>query len=155
MSRGSIGTTILAGGLLGLAWAQWGGDLALGEAAAAAPTHARAFGTCAGGARTNCVVDGDTFWMDGEKIRIADIDTPETHPSRCAAEAALGDRATVRLRVLLNDGPFALESIDRDTDRYGRKLRIVTRGGASIGDTLVREGLARPYAGGRRPWCAV
>jgi len=155
VSRGTIGTTILAGGLLGLAWAQWGGELGPGQAAAAAPTQTRAFGTCGGGARTNCVVDGDTFWMDGEKIRIADIDTPETHPSRCAAEADLGSRATIRLRMLLNDGPFALESIDRDMDRYGRKLRIVTRGGGSIGDILIAEGLARPYAGGRRPWCAV
>ena len=38
-------------------------------------------------------------------------------------------------------------------DRYGRKLRIVEVNGVSVGDTLVREGLARWYEGGRRPWC--
>lgn len=112
------------------------------------------FGLCHSGGGTNCVVDGDTFWMAGEKIRIADIDTPETHPPRCAEEARLGAAATVRLQVLLNAGPVTLESIDRDTDRYGRKLRVVTRGGQSLGGVLVDEGLARWYGGGRRSWCA-
>ncbi|WP_260599705.1 thermonuclease family protein [Sphingomonas endolithica] len=111
------------------------------------------FGLCFTGGGQNCVVDGDTFWMAGEKIRIADIDTPETHPSRCALEADLGGKATLRLQALLNAGPVTLASADRDTDRYGRKLRIVERGGESLGDTLVAEGLARPWAGRRRPWC--
>lgn len=111
------------------------------------------FGFCHIGGGRNCVVDGDTFWFAGEKYRIADIDTPETHPPRCAEEAALGKAATERLRRWLNEGAFSLESSDRDTDRYGRKLRIVTRGGASVGDALVGEGLARRWEGRRRPWC--
>ena len=116
---------------------------------------ARTFGKCHSGGGLNCVVDGDTFWIDGEKIRIADIDTPETHPSRCAEEARLGNAATDRLQVLLNAGAFELEPIRRDTDRYGRKLRIVVRNGQSLGGILVSEGLARSYAGGRRAgWCA-
>ena len=116
---------------------------------------ARTFGKCHSGGGLNCVVDGDTFWIDGEKIRIADIDTPETHPSRCAEEARLGNAATDRLQVLLNAGAFELEPIRRETDRYGRKLRIVVRNGQSLGGILVSEGLARSYAGGRRDgWCA-
>jgi endonuclease YncB( thermonuclease family) len=47
-----------------------------------------------------------------------------------------------------------LQGIDRDTDRYGRRLRVVTRGGESLGGVLVNEGLARWYGGGRRSWCA-
>ena len=115
----------------------------------------RNFTMCHTGGGTNCVVDGDTFWMDGEKVRIADIDTPETHPARCAEEARLGAAATERLRALLNSGPVELVTADRDTDRYGRKLRIVSRGGQSLGAILIDEGLARPWAGQRRPWCAV
>ncbi len=111
------------------------------------------FGLCHSGGGTNCVVDGDTFWLAGEKYRFAGIDAPETHPARCADEQARGDAATVRLQALLNAGAFSLRSIDRDTDRYGRKLRDVTRGGVSLGDVLIAEGLARPYAGGRRSWC--
>lgn len=111
------------------------------------------FGFCHSGGGTDCVVDGDTFWYAGEKYRIADIDTPETHPARCAEEAALGEEATERLAAWLNEGAFDLETIDRDTDRYGRKLRIVTRDGDSVGDMLVGEGLARRWEGYRRPWC--
>jgi endonuclease YncB( thermonuclease family) len=100
------------------------------------------------------IVDGDTFWVGGDKIRIADIDTPETHPPRCAHEAELGERATRRLAALLAEGPFDLQPIGgRDTDQYGRKLRIVTRGGRSLGDQLVAEGLARTWTGRREPWC--
>lgn len=111
------------------------------------------FGYCHSGGGTNCVVDGDTFRMDGVKIRVADIDAPETHPSRCAEEARLGDAATARLQELLNAGPVTLEPIDRDTDLYGRELRIVTRDGRSLGEALVAEGLARRWSGRRMPWC--
>lgn len=99
------------------------------------------------------MVDGDTIWFQGTKIRIADIDAPETHEPRCSSEEALGNRATGRLQQLLNNGSVTLETIDRDEDRYGRKLRIVRVDGSSVGDTLVGEGLARWYEGRRRPWC--
>ncbi|NTF87468.1 thermonuclease family protein [Agrobacterium rhizogenes] len=105
--------------------------------------------------RTDCVVDGDTFWMDGVKIRIADIDAPETHPARCAQEQELGEAATFRLQDMLNSGPFELAPIDRDEDQYGRKLRIVLRGNQSVGAELVNEGVARRWEGKRRPWCSV
>jgi endonuclease YncB( thermonuclease family) len=121
--------------------------------ATATDTETAAFGLCKSGGGPNCVVDGDTIWYRGSKIRIADIDTPETYQPRCAAEAARGAAATRRLHQLVNAGPFSLQSIARDEDRYGRKLRILTRGGQSLGDVLVEEGLARYYAGGRRSWC--
>lgn len=108
---------------------------------------------CSGPIRTTCVVDGDTFWLEGTKIRIADINTPEVGEPKCPSEAELGERATERLIVLLNDGGFSLRPIDRDEDRYGRKLRIVTRGGTSLGDILVDEGLAERWTGSRRNWC--
>jgi endonuclease YncB( thermonuclease family) len=108
---------------------------------------------CFIGGGYNCVVDGDTIWLHGVKIRIADIDAPETHKPRCQSEKELGDRATVRLQQLLNGGTVTLQPIDRDHDIYGRELRLVLVNGVSVGDTLVSEGLARWYAGGRRPWC--
>jgi endonuclease YncB( thermonuclease family) len=111
------------------------------------------FGLCHSGGGTHCVVDGDTFWFQGQKYRIADIDTPETHGPACTAEGALGARATQRLHALLNAGAFSLERGDRETDRYGRALRVVTRDGQSIGGQLVAEGLARPWDGARHPWC--
>jgi endonuclease YncB( thermonuclease family) len=112
-----------------------------------------AFQLCAGSSRRDCVVDGDTIWHSGVKIRLADIDTPEVSRPQCAAEAELGRRATERLRELINAGPFQLMQRGRDIDRYGRQLRILERDGRSLGDILVAEGLARPWDGARRSWC--
>jgi len=111
------------------------------------------FFLCHTGSGWNCVVDGDTIHYHVTTIRIADIDAPETHPPRCDTEAELGRRATQRLQELLNQGPFTLTAIDRDEDQYGRKLRVVMRGGDSLGLQLVNEGLARRWTGSRRPWC--
>ena len=113
-----------------------------------------AFRLCAGRRQPNCVVDGDTIWHGGVKIRLADIDTPEVFSPRCASEAALGRQATERLLELINAGPFeVVPSGSRDADRYGRKLRVLERHGRSLGDTLIAEGLARPWDGARRSWC--
>jgi endonuclease YncB( thermonuclease family) len=111
------------------------------------------FPICAGSSRETCVVDGDTFWLEGTKYRVADIDTPEVGDPACAAEAKLGREATERLALLLNAGPFHLDPADRDEDVYGRKLRIVTRGGESLGMRLVDEGLAHAWDGGKHGWC--
>lgn len=113
----------------------------------------RTFTICHTGGGTNCVVDGDTAWIDGVKVRVADIDAPETHPPHCPSEARLGDAATVRLAELMNAGPFEMTAVDRDADRYGRKLRVLTRRGRSLGDQLVAQGLARTWDGRRHPWC--
>jgi micrococcal nuclease len=99
------------------------------------------------------VVDGDTFWLDGAQVRIADIDTPEIHPSRCADEERLGLAAQSRLQALLNAGSFEIVSSTRDVDQYDRKLRVVTRNGRSVGLILVDERLARKWIGHREPWC--
>jgi micrococcal nuclease len=104
--------------------------------------------------RVNCVVDGDTLWLDGLKVRVADIDTPELSQAKCAYERELAERATTRFIELLNEGPFELALIgSTDEDRYGRKLRVIVRSGQSLGDQLVSEGLARTWTGRREPWC--
>lgn len=118
-------------------------------------TLAAAFTLCAEAPRINCVVDGDTFWIAGEKVRIADINAPETRQAACPKERALGQRATLRLLGLLNAGPFTLELTGPATDRYGRALRVVRRGDRSLGEMLVNEGLAEPWRGRRSDWCAV
>lgn len=110
------------------------------------------FAPC-GFVRITCVVDGDTFWLEGIKYRIADINTPEVSSPQCAREADLGRRATDRLAQLLSAGPFTLSSVDRDQDQYGRTLRVVARGGHSLGMTLVAEGLAHEWQGYRQSWC--
>jgi endonuclease YncB( thermonuclease family) len=126
----------------------------LRENAAGAASGNGTFTLCLQASQQNCVIDGDTIRYGGTKIRLEDIDTPETHEPRCASEAALGRRATRRLLELVNAGPFQLvRTGDRDEDRYGRKLRTITRGGRSVGAVLIAEGLARPWDGARRSWC--
>jgi micrococcal nuclease len=100
------------------------------------------------------VVDGDTIWYRGEKIRLADLDTPEIYSPKCTYELELGRKAKQRLLELVNAGPFEIGPTGGpDEDHYGRKLRVLTRDGRSLSDTLITEGLARRWDGARRPWC--
>jgi micrococcal nuclease len=111
------------------------------------------FSYCKWGGGTNCVVDGDTFYINGDKVRIAGIDAPETHPPRCDDEAKLGEEATGKLHELLNSGEVTMSSIDRDRDVYGRLLRNVAVNGQDVGEAMIAAGVAREYGSGRRSWC--
>ncbi len=130
-----------------------GGPKGTGAAFASDDVERARFEICNGPVRINCVVDGDTIWYSSRKIRIADINAPEIDNAKCAAERAMGNKAKYRLYALLNQGAFSLVSIARDQDKYGRDLRIITRGGVSIGNTLVDEGLAELWGGYRINWC--
>jgi micrococcal nuclease len=121
--------------------------------AAGPDAESAAFAGCAGSHRVTCVVDGDTFWYRGTRIRIADINAPELGHPGCAAELVLAEAATTRLTQLLNAGPFSLVIEGRETDRYGRALRVVMRDGASLGAVLEDEGLAEHWHGRRGSWC--
>ncbi|WP_228244113.1 thermonuclease family protein [Porphyrobacter sp. GA68] len=143
-----VGGGLIVGILGGLAGIYW----PFGSASAEARTT-HSFAVC-GMVRRTCVVDGDTIWLEGVKIRIADIDTPEISQPKCDYEYDLGIKARDRLVVLLNQGEFEAVTIgSRDEDQYGRKLRVLLRNGRSIGDQLVAEGLARTWSGRREPWC--
>lgn len=120
---------------------------------ATAVVTSRPFPICLAGARVDCIVDGDTFWFSGEKVRIADMDTPEISSPRCRREFELGERAKRRLYQLMNEGPVELRKSGRERDRYGRLLRTVHRDGRSVGDILVAEGLAHRWNGRRQSWC--
>jgi len=128
-------------------------SVASAQPSSSASSASEAFSICGSGHRITCVVDGDTFWFRGEKIRIADIDTPELSPPRCESERELGLAAKQRLLDILNSGPLSFKTTARDEDRFGRKLRIVYRDRRSVGDILVAEGLARKWEGSRQSWC--
>lgn len=122
---------------------------------AASPSVSPRFEVCGTGPRVTCVVDGDTFWLDGVKVRIADINAPEVSHPACPFEARLGAQATRRLIELLNAGSVTLAVEGRPVDRYGRALRVVRRGAQSLGGLMVAEGLAEPWTGHRRNWCGA
>jgi endonuclease YncB( thermonuclease family) len=123
-------------------------------AKAGLPASIRAeFGRCHEGGGTNCVVDGDTVWITGQKVRIAGIDAPETHEPKCPREAVLGKASADRLQALLNSGTVTATSADRDRDPNGRLLRHLAVNGRDVGDSLVAAGLARRYGGAKKAWC--
>ena len=117
-----------------------------------APVPAAAMPICGSGKRITCVVDGDTVWIAGEKIRLENIDAPEVQ-GRCPVETDLARRSTVRLAELLRQGPVEITRSGKD--RYRRTLARLTVAGRDVGAVLITEGLARPWQGRKEEWCPV
>jgi endonuclease YncB( thermonuclease family) len=114
------------------------------------PIEAHAIDLCSGSHRVTCIVDGDTLWWEGEKIRIEDIDAPEVH-APCTAERDLARAATLRLQALIADSEPEIERTG--VDRFGRTLADVSIAGRDLGHVMVAEGLARPWLGHKEHWC--
>jgi len=100
------------------------------------------------------VIDGDTVELDGERIRIANIDTPETgRRAGCASERRLARTATRRARShFRNAGEVQVRR--SGTDRYGRTLARIRLDGRDFGRIMIEDGLARPWRGRQHEWCA-
>ena len=81
------------------------------------------------------VIDGDTLDTRLGRVRLFGIDAPE-RGKRCYNQATDGLRDLAGDTIRVEQGP-------RAQDRGGRMLYYVyTEGGDSIGETLLREGLA-------------
>jgi len=97
-------------------------------------------------ARVERVVDGDTLVVSiadrEERVRLLNVDTPESvHPDK-SKNTALGKIAAEYTRVALEGRQIRLEG-DSDTetrDRYGRLLSYVLVDGTNFNVALVREG---------------
>lgn len=101
------------------------------------------------GKRHHCVHDPDTWWVNGVKVRVIDIDSPEkAHRAQCDAERRLERVGARRTVELLND-PRATIEFTGQYDRYGRELVRAP----FVAETLIREGLARRWRGRREQWC--
>jgi micrococcal nuclease len=102
------------------------------------------------------VIDGDTFVLDGETIRIENIDAPESGKrAKCVAEAVLADKATSALTDIVWR-PLTLTRSGRD--RWGRTLARVavrTPSGSEndVGEIMVTAGFAAEWRGHRWDWC--
>lgn len=112
----------------------------------------RIAGIASAGGRLS-VYDGDTFTLDGERVRIAAIDTPERSTPQCDAERRLARLARLRLLQLLGDGSAIALERQPLPDRYGRTLARVTVNGVDVSTVLIREGLAVQWEGKRHSWC--
>ena len=83
------------------------------------------------------VVDGDTFRLHGERVRIVGIDTPERGEPGSA-------RATYRLLTLLRSGPLTI--VRHGHDVYCRTLAEVYVNGTNVATVMNAEGYAKPGA---------
>ena len=98
-------------------------------------------------ARIAHVIDGDTVeLMNGERIRLVQIDTPEVYYS----PECYGEQASEITKRLLPRGVLARLYVEPKTDavdQYGRLLRYVVRvsDGLNVNVQLVRVGAAAPY----------
>ena len=108
------------------------------------------------------IYDGDSFrvningWPDiigkSVPIRILGIDTPEMR-GKCEAEKILARQAKQHTVALLRSGKV-IELKNTQRGKYFRILANVIIDGESLADSLVSNGLARRYDGGKRDgWC--
>ena len=113
-------------------------------------------------AKVTSIYDGDTFranikdWppIMGERIpvRIAGIDTPELK-GKCEKEKRLGREAKQFTVTMLRPGKI-IELRDIKRGKYFRLVASVFVDGKSLGDELIKAGMARPYDGGKKKgWC--
>jgi micrococcal nuclease len=154
LSAAPWGLIIFAAVFSGLAWQYFVAGIPYENSEIRSLGEIAFFNNCGTGERHNCVVDGDTIWYKGTKIRLVGIDAPEIHDYKCDSELARGKRAKSRLLELMNAGRFDIVSSgSRDHDVYGRKLRDIRRNGKSLGTTLVDEGLASVWEGRHHNWC--
>lgn len=117
----------------------------------AAAAEEAQFNQCYNGG-PNCVIDGGTIHVEGEKIRIAGIDAPQIRGAACEQERSRGIDAAVRLAELLNGGKVTLGASVHQTD--GSDARKVLVDGQDVAEPMVDAGLARAPGSSDPSWCA-
>jgi endonuclease YncB( thermonuclease family) len=89
------------------------------------------------------VIDGDTFTLRGERIRLHGVDAPEVEQScrnQSGAAYRCGEWASNALSGHIGTGAVTCRGIERDT--YGRLVAKCAHDGIDIGSWLVSNGVA-------------
>ncbi len=121
--------------------------------------------SCLYDVKINSVYDGDTFYFNWPglprelnplAIRLRGVDTPEMK-GKCPREKALAQRAKAFTVSQLNLSAGYVRIGDIKWDKYGGRIDADVYVGsqrASLAPLLIRQGLARPYEGGKKlAWC--
>lgn len=108
-----------------------------------------------GEVRNNCIVDGDTFWLQGEKYRLFSVDTPEKFLlSKCKIEHAKSLEATNFLVGIFTNSVLRHEKIGLDV--YDRILVKTYADKKSVAKIIIESGLGVEYKSENRDrdiWC--
>lgn len=91
------------------------------------------------------VVDGDTFRMGDERVRLIGVDTPETKKPGSPVECFGRKASAFTTRVLDGEEVVLRFDVERE-DRYGRTLAYVERArdGFDLNAELIKRGYALP-----------
>lgn len=92
------------------------------------------------------IVDGDSFVLGAERVRLWGVDAPEGRQV-CqdvrGRDYRCGDMARDRLKGLVGGRP--IDCRERDRDGYGRMVAQCRVGGVDLGEAMVRAGWAVEY----------
>lgn len=104
------------------------------------------------------VIDGDTIDVSIDlgfnvlhtiRVRLYGINTPETR-TKNKEEKQRGLKAKERLKELIEGKIVIIKTQKDDTEKFGRYLGIVFLDNSNINQTLISEGHATEYFGGKR-----
>jgi endonuclease YncB( thermonuclease family) len=138
-------TAALIAAIVGISWATFSRD------DPAADARAHRFGQCYNSSGLNCVIDGGTIQVRGQRIAIAGIEAPRIQGARCDAERDRGIDAAVQLAELLNRGQVTVARAAPGS--FGTAARKVEVNGSDVGEAMIARGLARPDLGEPTDWC--
>ena len=112
----------------------------------------------AGPARAVRAIDGDTYEIQGRRLRLIGWDSPESSPhADCIEEGDLGTRSELKVRELFREAD-RVQVLVRGVDEFGRPRAHIYLDGQSVGYLLSKEGLAKAWnedRGEPKPnWCS-
>jgi endonuclease YncB( thermonuclease family) len=91
------------------------------------------------------IVDGDTIYLNGEKIRFTGIDTPELKQT-CIKDDVKDSCGITAKQILIDKiGDNTVECISEGKDQYKRTLAECFVNNESLSSYLVRSGYAFAY----------
>lgn len=110
------------------------------------------------------VIDGDTVQVDAGadmppelasiRVRLRDVDTPETWKPKCESERRAGKAATAFTKAALAEAGSIVIRNPAWGKYGGRVIANMVLDGQTLSAMLIAAGLGRPYSGGKRQgWC--
>ena len=118
---------------------------------AAEAADAVQFGQCYNSDGRDCVLTGDTIYVDHQRVQIAGIEAPGIVGAGCSQEKDRGIAAAVGLSGLLQSGEVTVSPTF--LDEYGRAVSKVQVKGQDVAEKMLNYSFVRRYTGEKQKWC--